>query len=91
MERNEFNQKVMEQSIFDELKDCSLRNSEHLRKKYEGLDIDFTRLYRRIINYQIKVYGCSLNNSYCIEFTKAGRKPSQRSYYRRTYEKKYRV
>lgn len=83
MERKEFNQKAMEQTLFNELKDCSLKSSTYLRRKYEGLDIDFTRLYRRIINYQIRVYGCSLNGADCVDtIAHKGRKAYQRKYYR---------
>jgi hypothetical protein len=57
----DFKQRVLEQQIFDDIKDCSLKNGEYFRKKYKGVDIDFSRLYRRIVNYQIKEYGCTLD------------------------------
>ena len=62
MEREEFEQRVLEQQIFNELKDGTILSSEHIRRKYQGLNIDYSRLYRRIINYQIKTYGISLND-----------------------------
>lgn len=61
MNMKDFRQRVLEQQIFDELKDTSIKSSEYFRKKYNGADIDCTRLYRRIVNYQIKEYGTTLN------------------------------
>lgn len=60
MRKKDFKQRVLEQQIFDELKDTSIKNGKYFREKYNGSDIDFSRLYRRIINYQIKEYGCTL-------------------------------
>lgn len=62
MGNRDFNQRVLEQQIFDELKDTSIKSSEYFRRKYNGADIDYTRLYRRIVNYQIQEYGNTLNN-----------------------------
>lgn len=62
MVKEEFEQRVLEQQIFNDLKDASIWSSEYVRKKYQGLNIDYSRLYRRIINYQIKTYGTSLND-----------------------------
>lgn len=62
MSREDFSKRVLEQQIFDELKDTSIKSSEYFRKKYNGADIDYTRLYRRIVNYQIQEYGCTLNS-----------------------------
>ena len=57
MKKEEFKNNIMECQLFDELKDLPFRNSEYIRKKYQGLDINFSRLWRRIVNYQIKTYG----------------------------------
>lgn len=62
MAKEDFKQRVLEQQIFDELKDTSIKSSEYFRKKYNGADVDFSRLYRRIVNYQVKEYGGTLNN-----------------------------
>lgn len=62
MENRDFKQRVLEEQIFDELKDTSIKSSEYFRRKYEGADINYSRIYRRIVNYQIKEYGSSLNN-----------------------------
>lgn len=89
MNKEEFNQNYIEQYIFNELKDCGLKNSEYIKRKYQGLNINYSRLYRRIINYQIKVYGYSLNGDSSNFFTtkdyykKAARNHKQRSYERR--------
>lgn len=60
----EFKQGVLEEKLFKELKDNAVVNSEKFRKKYKDVDIDHFRLYRRIINYQIKKYGCSLESDF---------------------------
>lgn len=60
MGMRDFRQRVLEQQMFDELKDTSLRGGKYFKAKYEGSDIDFARLYRRLVNYQIKEYGCTL-------------------------------
>ena len=62
MSREDFSKRVLEQQIFDELKDTSIKSSEYFKRKYQGADIDYTRLYRRIVNYQIQEYGATLNN-----------------------------
>ena len=93
MERKEFKQRVLEDQIFNELKDGVLRSSEYLRKKYQGTDVNFTRLYRRIINYQIKTYGTSLNDSNDYMHTKQekyilSQRAKQRKIYRKNFIKK---
>lgn len=69
MSMRDFKQRVLEQQIFDELKDTSIKSSEYFRRKYNGADIDYTRLYRRIVNYQIQEYGNTLN-SYVVGKTR---------------------
>ena len=69
MSREDFSKRVLEQQIFDELKDTSIKSSEYFRRKYNGADIDYTRLYRRIVNYQIQEYGNTLN-SYIVGKTR---------------------
>ena len=61
MAKEEIKQLFLENQIFNEWKDCNIKNSDFLRLKYQGLEIDFSRLYRNIINYQVKTYGTSLN------------------------------
>ncbi|MBQ6631550.1 MAG: hypothetical protein IJH55_05365, partial [Romboutsia sp.] len=61
--KEEFKKNLMEQQLFNELKDIPFRNSEYIFKKYQGLDINHSRLYRRIVNYQIKTYGEQLCNA----------------------------
>ena len=94
MSMKDFKQRVLEQQIFDELKDTSLRGSKYFKAKYEGSDIDFARLYRRLINYQIKEYGCTLTTDTYInkktyeECLRQARQKRQRRYNRRNYERK---
>ena len=57
MKKEKFKNNIMECQLFEELKDVPFINSEYIRKKYQGLDINFSRLWRRIVNYQIKTYG----------------------------------
>ena len=64
MNKEEFEQRVLEQQIFNEVKDGSICNIDYIKRKYQGLNINYSRLYRRIINYQIETYGCSLNDKY---------------------------
>lgn len=60
MNAEKFKIKLMEQQIFDELKDSALTGCNYLKNKYKGLDIDYSVIYRKIINYQIKKYGNSI-------------------------------
>lgn len=87
MSREDFSKRVLEQQIFDELKDTSIKSSEYFRRKYQGADIDYTRLYRRIVNYQIKEYGCTLNDyeprKTREERLKQAQNKRQRRYHRR--------
>ena len=64
MSREDIRQRVLEQQIFNEVKDGSICNINYIKWKYQGLNINYSRLYRRIINYQIKIYGRSLNDRY---------------------------
>ena len=62
MANMDFKQRVLEQQIFDELKDTPIKSSEYFRRKYNGSDINYSRLYRRIVNYQIQEHGNTLNS-----------------------------
>lgn len=92
MSMRDFKQRVLEQQIFDELKDTPIGSSKYFKAKYEGSDIDFTRLYRRIVNYQIKEYGTTLNfhvpKKTKEDLIKEHQKARQRRYNRRNYERK---
>ena len=93
MSKKDFRQRVLEQQIFDELKDTSLRGSKYFKAKYEGSDIDFARLYRRLVNYQIKEYGCTLSAYYVTkktyeDYLREARNKRQRIYKRKNYERK---
>lgn len=93
MNRKDFKQRVLEQQIFDELKDTSIRSSKHFKTKYQGADIDFTRLYTKILNYQIQEYGQTLSTNFVPKKTRKdclreARQKRQRRYNRRNYERK---
>lgn len=54
---------ILEEKLFAEIKDTSILSAENFKKKYKELNINHSRIYRKIINYQIKKYGLSLNSS----------------------------
>lgn len=59
MKKEEFKKGLLEQQIFDELKDSYFGGITYIKMKWQGLDIDYGKIYRRIINYRIKTYGTS--------------------------------
>lgn len=61
MGREEFKKRILENKIFNEQKNEYLKNIESLKRKYKGYDVDYTEVYRKITNYQIKRYGTSLH------------------------------
>ena len=61
MSKEIFKKRVLEQKIFEENKDEPLGNAEKFKKKYAGLDIDLRNLYIKIVNYQVKQYGVTLD------------------------------
>ena len=63
MGREEFKKQLLEEKVFNELKDSYIKNIEVMRNQYKNYDIDFTNVYRRIVNYQVKKYGQSLHTS----------------------------
>ena len=54
---------ILEEQLFAEIKDTSILSAENFKKKYKELNINHSRIYRKIINYLIKKYGLSLNSS----------------------------
>ena len=72
MSREEFAERFLENQVFVELKDSSIPGINYLRLKYQGTGIDFSRLYRRLINYQIKTYGRELR-THIRKYTKKER------------------
>lgn len=92
MSREDFRQRVLEEQIFNELKDKSIKNGKYIRLKYQGTNINYSRLYVRIVNYQIKEYGCRLENYVPRKSPKDlindNRRARQRRYNRRNYERK---
>ena len=86
MTKEEFKTLLLEQQIFDELKDGYFGGINYIRLKYEGSGIDFSRVYRRIVNYRIAVFGTStLFNpaSYTYKTKEERIKDSHRAYIRK--------
>lgn len=51
--------KKIEDEIFEENKDSAVRTT-YLQKKYQIEGINISRVYARIVNYQIRKYGTQL-------------------------------
>lgn len=60
--KEEFKRRVLEEKIFNEIKDEPIISAEFIRRKFKGSEVDFSRLYRKLVNYQVKTYGISLND-----------------------------
>jgi hypothetical protein len=56
MNRDEFKEEL----LFNKYKDTKICNSDYLRSRYKDSDVNLTRLYTRIVNYQIDRYGHNL-------------------------------
>lgn len=91
MKKEEFEQLLLEEQIFNLEKDNSVVSSDRFRKKYKGWKINHSRLYRRIVNYQVKKYGTSLDNAghipHITEAQKIRNKQRKYDNKRRLYEK----
>ena len=59
MDKEQFKILLIEEQIFEELKDGYFGGVNYIRNKYEGSGIDVSRVYRRIANYRIERYGTS--------------------------------
>lgn len=64
MKKEIFKELLLEQKIFEEEKDKNQYNAEKFRKKYKDYPIDHSRIYTRIINYQVKTYGMSISSNF---------------------------
>lgn len=60
----EFKRKLLEEKIYNEVKDTNVISSEKFKLKYKNLDINHYELYVRIVKYQIKKYGTTLYANY---------------------------
>lgn len=70
MDQVEFRNKFIEQAIFENEKDVGVNTCNQLRLKYNylKLDLDYTSIYRKIVNYRIAKYGTSrLAEEYIFE------------------------
>ena len=85
MAKEDFKQRVLEEQLFNELKDTNIKGARYLRAKYEGSGIDITRLHRRIVNYQIKVYGNTLDNYVPYRNTEECKRISHKARARKRY------
>lgn len=56
MNRSEFKEEL----LFNKYKDTKICNSDWLRSRYSDNDVNLTRLYTRIVNYQVDRYGRNL-------------------------------
>jgi hypothetical protein len=56
MNRSEFKEEL----LFNKYKDTKICNSDWLRSRYSDNDVNLTRLYTRIVNYQVDRYGHNL-------------------------------
>ena len=53
----------IENYLFEVFKDSIFKGSGEFRIILQNYDIDYTRLYVRIVNYQVKKYGTNLHRS----------------------------
>lgn len=51
---------LLEIFLINQYRDKSITPNS-LRQKYKNLNLDISKIYREIVNYQIKKYGVSLN------------------------------
>lgn len=58
-------QQMLEDYLFNEYKDSGTP-IDVIRRKYQGLNVDFTEVHRRRINYQIRTHGTQLPSSYSV-------------------------
>ena len=58
----EFKKQLMEEIIFEKEKDKALICSGKIKNQYQNYDVDFTKLYARLVKYQIATYGETLSN-----------------------------
>ena len=94
MNSEEFKIRLIEQQIFNELKDSPMTGVNYIRNKWQGLDIDYSRLYRRIVNYQVKKYGNSLtigNQKYNVKSKEELRKITIQRNHRKAYQRNYEI
>ena len=88
--KEDFVKKVLEEKIFEELKDDYFGGIKDIKNRYKDYPIDHDEVYRRIINYRIKRYGTSFiskpANDYHIsseEYARRSERRRQAKYVRR--------
>lgn len=70
----QFKENLIFQLFKDKPLGCSKRFKENISKKFDN--IDYTRVYRKIINYQIETYGSELRNNSGTTYIRAFRDKS---------------
>ena len=60
--KDEFKRQLIEKWIFNKEKDKALICAQNIKNKYINYDIDYSNLYAKLVNYQIKKYGRPLSN-----------------------------
>ena len=61
-DKEEFKRQLLEELVFENEKDTALICANRIRSKYQDYDLDFTKLYAKLVNYQIKKFGNPLGN-----------------------------
>lgn len=94
MDRELFKKKLLERKIFNDLKDAPMTGAKYILNTY-GENIDYTRIYVKIVNYQVKKYGHSLTvpsktwlNINKEDAQKISKKRSREKSYQKNYERK---
>lgn len=94
MDRELFKKQLFEKKIFNDLKDAPMTGAKYILNTY-GEDVDYSKVYRKIVKYQIKKYGHSLTvpsqtwmNITKEDAQKISKKRSREKSYQRNYERK---
>lgn len=61
-DKEEFKRQLLEKLIFENEKDNALICAKRIKSKYQSYDLDFTKIYAKLINYQIKKFGYPLGD-----------------------------
>lgn len=88
MNKDDFKKQLLETQIYNELKDSAITGANYIRNKWEGLDIDYSKVYRKIVNYQVKKYGASLTIA-SKKYTGISKEEAKQITIRRNHRKAY--
>ena len=94
MDRELFKKQLLERKIFNDLKDAPMTGAKYILNTY-GENVDYSKVYRKIVKYQIKKYGRSLTvpsqtwmNITKEDAQKITKKRHREKSYQRNYERK---